>query len=175
MLSYRFSSETVFISLITNDTPSANLQILRPGTVDDIQVMPKNTVYVADLGLDEKRIGFIKGSKPEYAGFQGYVDEDAGLIVKTSGRQIEIIFYFANARDRARCPRCGVDPQSIADVPMCILCPTISVACPDEVEAGQKIVFTAKVTTGTSAAGPTFNWAVDEGTILEGQGTSSIT
>src|SRR5437870_2358216 len=88
LLTYRFPNETVFISLITDDTPSANLRLLRPGTVDSIQVMPKNTLYVADLGLDEKRIHFIKGSKPEYAGFEGYVDEDAGLIVKTSGRRI---------------------------------------------------------------------------------------
>jgi hypothetical protein len=175
LLSYRFPSETVFISLITNDTPSANLKILRPGTVDNIQVMPKNTLYVADLGLDEKRIGFIKGSKPEYAGLQGYVDEDAGLIVKTSGREIEIIFYFANAKDRERCPRCAVDPQSIADVPICKLCPTIAVACPDQREAGNKIVFTASVTIGTSTTEPTFKWTVDEGTILDGQGTSAIT
>jgi hypothetical protein len=137
--------------------------------------MPKNTLYVADLGLDEKRIGFIKGSKPEYAGFQGYVDEDAGLIVKTSGRRIEIIFYFPTAKDRARCPLCTVDPQSIADVPICELCPTIAVACSDEIGAGNKIVFTANTRIGEPATEPTFKWTVDEGTIVEGQGTSTIT
>jgi hypothetical protein len=173
-LSYRFPTETVFISLITDDTPSANLQILKPGTVDDIQVIPKQAIYVADLGLDEKRIRFIKGSKSEYAGFVGYVDEDAGLIVKTTGKHIEIIFYFANATDRAKCPRCAVDPQSIADVPICILCPPITVSCPEQIEPGNKIVFTANVTIGTPVK-ETNNWTIDEGTIIEGQGTPSIT
>jgi hypothetical protein len=173
LLSYRSPSETVFISLITNDTPSANLKILRPGTVDDIQVIPKHIVYVVDLGLDEKRISFIRGSKPEYTGFEGYVDEDAGLIVKTTGRRIEIIFYFANAKDRARCPHCAVDPQSIADMPICILCPPITVSCPEQVEPGDKIGFIATFTIGAPIK-ETYKWTVDEGTIIEGQGTPSI-
>jgi hypothetical protein len=174
LLTYRFPTETVFISLITVDTPSANLKILKPGTVDDIQVMPKETVYVADLGLDEKRLIFTKGSKPEYAGFEGYVDEDAGLIVKTSGKRIEIIFYFASAKDRARCPRCAVDPQSIADMLRCALCPPITVSCPEQVEPGDKVGFTAAFTIGTPIK-ETYNWTVDEGTIIAGQGTPSIT
>jgi hypothetical protein len=175
LLTYRLPTETVFVSLITVDTPSANLKILRPGTVDDIQVMPKDTVYVADLGLDEKRITFIKGSKPEYAGFEGYVDEDAGLIVKTSGKRIEIIFYFASAKDRARCPRCAVNPQSIADILRCALCPPITVSCSEQVEPGNKIVFTTMVVMGTPAPAETYNWTTDEGTIIAGQGTPSIT
>jgi hypothetical protein len=171
LLTYRFPTETVFISLITVDTPSANLKILRPGTVDDIQVMPKNGIDLAALGLDESSIRFLKGSKPEYVGFLGYVDEDGGLIVDT---RRQTIFYFASAKDRTKCPRCAVNPQSIADIPTCVLCPTISVSCPELVEPESKIVFTAAFTAGTSVK-ETYNWTVDEGTIIAGQGTPSIT
>jgi hypothetical protein len=172
LLTYRFESETAFISLITEETPGINPRILRPGVVKDIQVMPRHTMRLADLGLDENRIIFIKGSKPEYSGFSGYVDEEAGLIVKTSG--VEIIFYFANAKDRKHCASCSIDPQSIADMPICILCPTVSVSAPEQVDQGTGATFSANVYIGSPPPRLTWNWTVDFGKILEGQGTPMI-
>ena len=54
-------------------------------------------------------------------------------------------------------------------------CPTVSVSCPSDVEAGQPITFTASVAGETGGATPTFNWSVSAGTISSGQGTSTIT
>jgi hypothetical protein len=173
-LSYQFRGETVYISLITKDPDKRDLQAFPAGTVESIQVFPKNVTFVADLGLDENKIIFMKGSKPEYAGFQGYVDQDAGIIVKTNGREVEIIFYFADARDRAKCPSCSIDPQTIADVPICILCPTVSVSCADEVEDGRMASFTTNVAIGEPSNPLTYTWTVTGGKIVEGQGTSSI-
>lgn len=52
-------------------------------------------------------------------------------------------------------------------------CPTVSVSCPSDIEAGQPITFTASV---TGEGGPwTYNWSVSAGTISSGQGTSTIT
>jgi hypothetical protein len=174
LLSYRFPSETVFISLITKDPDSLNLQALPAGTVKDIQVFPKNRMSVADLGLDENKIVVIRGSKPEYAGFEGYVNQDSGIIVKTNGRNIEIIFYFANAMDRANCPSCSINPQAIADIPICALCPTVVVSCPDEVEDGDPVSFTANIAVGTPSTPLTYTWTVTGARIIEGQGTDSI-
>jgi hypothetical protein len=53
-------------------------------------------------------------------------------------------------------------------------CPTISVSCPDAVDVGSPITFTATI----GAGGPpnvTYNWSVSAGTITSGQGTTSIT
>jgi hypothetical protein len=166
LLSYRLSNETILISLITDEV---NDQILKPGTVRDIQVMPKNGINIADLGLDEKRIRFVKGSKPAYQGFMGYVDEDAGIIVNLSG--IQTIFYFANSKDRARCPSCTINPQSIADIPTCALCPTVMVASPDEIQMGDPLTFIANIGPGFQT---TYKWTVNEGRIAAGQGTASI-
>jgi hypothetical protein len=54
-------------------------------------------------------------------------------------------------------------------------CPQVSVSCPDTVDAGTPITFTANVSGGNPNATPTFNWSVSAGTITSGQGTSSIT
>jgi hypothetical protein len=54
-------------------------------------------------------------------------------------------------------------------------CPNVTVSCPDAVDLGQPITFTASVTGGPEGFAPTYNWSVSAGTITSGQGTSSIT
>jgi len=174
LLTYRFPTETAFVSLITNRTPTANLTVLKPGTVESIQVYPGLAVYIADLGLDEKRVRRINGSRPEFIGTEAYVDENAGLVIKTSGTRIETIFYFGSAQDRESCPGCTVNPQSLADMPICTLCATVSVTSPVEVRPGENALFTANVSVGSPPPELTFNWTIDGGRILQGQGTSSI-
>lgn len=51
-------------------------------------------------------------------------------------------------------------------------CPTVNVSCPDTVEVGQPITFTANF---SGSANVTYNWSVSAGSISSGQGTSSIT
>ena len=53
-------------------------------------------------------------------------------------------------------------------------CPTVRVSCPDSVEVGEKLTFTANVTGGDSGVTPTYNWTVSAGSIASGQGTSTI-
>jgi K319-like protein len=64
------------------------------------------------------------------------------------------------------CPGCEKIPPP---------CPTVSVSCPTEGEAGTPITFTASVAGGEAGATFTYNWSVSAGTISSGQGTSSIT
>lgn len=56
-----------------------------------------------------------------------------------------------------------------------VVCPTITVSCPDTVQPNQPITFTANVSGGDTSVTPTYNWTVSAGTITSGQGTSSIT
>lgn len=55
-----------------------------------------------------------------------------------------------------------------------VSCPTITVSCPDSVEVGKDLTFTASVSGGDADVTPTFNWTVSAGTISSGQGTSTI-
>lgn len=55
------------------------------------------------------------------------------------------------------------------------LCPNVSIYCPDVVQTGAPITFTASVSGGTPGVTPVYRWRVSEGAILSGQGTSTIT
>ncbi|MDQ3713597.1 MAG: hypothetical protein M3388_15430 [Acidobacteriota bacterium] len=77
------------------------------------------------------------------------------------------------------CGVCGKTQTKTITVEECLcevicVCPTLSVTGPADVTApGQTMTFTANVSGGTSES-ITYNWTVDRGTIIEGQGTPSI-
>jgi len=68
----------------------------------------------------------------------------------------------------------GSTSVTIANCPNCEkpACPTVNVSCPDSVNQGEPITFTANFSGSGSV---TYNWSVSAGTISSGQGTSSIT
>lgn len=59
--------------------------------------------------------------------------------------------------------------------PVRVQCPRITIACPDTVEAGQPVTVSANLSGAAADITPVFNWTVSGGTIIAGQGTSSIT
>lgn len=55
------------------------------------------------------------------------------------------------------------------------VCPAIEISCPTNVAIDQPITFTSRYTGGVPAGvNPVYNWTVSAGTIIEGQGTSTI-
>ena len=58
--------------------------------------------------------------------------------------------------------------------PVHFMCPTVTVACPEETEAGTEISFTVTVAAGTPVPELKYNWTTDQGTIAFGQGTPRI-
>lgn len=66
---------------------------------------------------------------------------------------------------------------TIASCPDCvpnIVCPNVTVSCPDSVMEGSPVTVTAKAGPGTPPVS-TYNWSVSAGTITNGQGTDTIT
>ena len=53
-------------------------------------------------------------------------------------------------------------------------CPNVEISCPTSIAADQPVTFSANVFGGTPVVSPVYNWSVSAGTIIEGQGTSSI-
>lgn len=54
-------------------------------------------------------------------------------------------------------------------------CPAIEISCPTTIVLDQPITFTSRYTGGVPAnVNPAYNWTVSAGTIIEGQGTSTI-
>src|SRR6185312_5778834 len=54
------------------------------------------------------------------------------------------------------------------------VCPTLSVNAPDSVNEGSSFFFTANVAGGDPSVTPTYNWVISAGSIVKGQGTSTI-
>ena len=54
------------------------------------------------------------------------------------------------------------------------VCPHVQIICPQNVSLDQPLTFTSNVAGGTDVGTPIYNWTVTAGTILEGQGTSTI-
>lgn len=55
-----------------------------------------------------------------------------------------------------------------------VVCPNVSIYCPDTVTLGAPVTFTANLSGGTSGISPIYNWTVTAGTIISGQGTPTI-
>ena len=53
-------------------------------------------------------------------------------------------------------------------------CPNVEIICPTDIAVDQPLTFSARVSGGTPAIGPIYNWTVSAGTIIEGQGTNTI-
>lgn len=54
-----------------------------------------------------------------------------------------------------------------------VVCPVLTVTCPDVIESGKTIKFKANVT-GSKSKEISYNWTVDKGKIVFGQGTANI-
>jgi hypothetical protein len=55
-----------------------------------------------------------------------------------------------------------------------VVCPNVSIYCPDTVTLGAPVTFTANLSGGTAGITPVYNWTVTAGTIISGQGTPTI-
>jgi hypothetical protein len=55
-----------------------------------------------------------------------------------------------------------------------VVCPNVSIYCPDSVTLGAPVTFTANLSGGTANITPIYNWTVTAGTIISGQGTPTI-
>ena len=53
-------------------------------------------------------------------------------------------------------------------------CPQVRISCPSQIEPGQPIEFVSTVSGSIGPAPLVYNWTVSGGSIIEGQGTSSI-
>ena len=56
-----------------------------------------------------------------------------------------------------------------------IVCPNVTVSCPDSASENAPATFTATLSGGSANISPTYNWTVSAGRITSGQGTPSIT
>lgn len=138
-------SDEMSINVTTAASDVENDQLVYNYTVSGGRVVGSGANVSWDLS------GVRAGSYTITAG----VDDGCGICGETKTQTIEV----------RECPDC-VEECS---------CPTVSVTGPSgTVQLGETMTFTANLNGGNQDA-PTFNWTVSTGTIVEGQGTPTIT
>ena len=97
----------------------------------------------------------MSGVRPGSYTITAGVDDGCGICGETKTQTVEV----------KECPDCIAPCE----------CPTVSVTGPSStVQPGETMTFTANLN-GGSQDSPTYNWTVSAGTIVEGQGTPTIT
>ena len=89
------------------------------GTVLMIQVKPKNDWTLSDLQLDEKKLRKFDPSQPPDLGFEGYIDESEGLVIRTFKSRVEQINYLATAQDKHLCPGYYENQEAFVELFVC--------------------------------------------------------
>jgi len=172
---YETTRETVTFSLTTGES-CEGFPTLPSGTIIYIELQPtSSTKSPSDFGVDD---GLIQRFEPlkvgQTRGFEGFIDSQRGVAVRTVNRFVETIFFLSENKDNAFCKKYYPNPRELVEVPICNLCPAISVSSPEEVSAGSVVTFTFGGSL-TEESGPfALNWTVEGGTIVEGQATTSI-
>ncbi len=96
----------------------------------------------------------VSGLQPGY--YKAYVDIDTG-----SGDSACQAFTSTTVLVN----RCPPPPPT---------CPNVGIVCPDRVILGEPLTFSSTVTGGSPGITPIYNWTVSAGSIIDGQGTSTI-
>lgn len=110
---YFLDEGEIYIVFAEEEIPAAVdcLGKLPAGTVLMIQVTPKKEMTLSDLQIDEKRFRKFDPSEPPNIGYEGYIDEEDGMTIRTLNGKIEEISYIAAKKDRHLCPSYYENPE----------------------------------------------------------------
>lgn len=86
------------------------------GTVLMIQVTPKDGEAISKLILNEKVFRKFDPSEPPDVGFDGFIDEQEGLVIGAIQGKVQVLVYLPSASDRARCPSYYEKPERFVQI-----------------------------------------------------------
>jgi PKD-like domain len=110
-------------------------------------------------------------SSPSRQGFEGYIDDKEGLILKTYKGNILQISYIGSSKDRYLCPAYYETLEPFIHAELFRECAPLAISCHQrKAHAGEQIVVSAEAVDNSSK----FHWTVTAGKIVSGQGTGTI-
>jgi hypothetical protein len=136
------------------------------GTVLSIQRYLRKETTLEALGLDKRRFKSFDPSTPPKVGYRAFIDEQAGLLLKSLRGQIFQINYIATEKERSACPDYYSNPRDFVEVFLPHFQVLNSVECPQQAIAGEKVPIAASY----PRTGQRFllTWYSTGGRIIEG-------
>ena len=136
------------------------------GTVLSIQRDLKKETTLEALGFEKRRFKSFDPSSPPKLGYRAFIDEQAGLLVKSLHGQIFQINYIAAEKERPACPKYYENPRDFVEVFLPHFQVIDSVECPKTAIAGETVPIAASyVRTGQWIL---LTWSSTGGRIIEG-------
>src|SRR5215212_3382093 len=114
---YRLAREDVYVVFSGKQFCSHETTKVPAGTVLLIQVTPRDPILISDLHVDKKRMREFSPSSQD-PDWNGFIDEEEGLIVRSFKEKVDKIFYIAAAKDRGLCPSYYAQPEKFAGIVM---------------------------------------------------------
>jgi hypothetical protein len=90
------------------------------GTVLLIRITPKESLLTS-LNLDQEKFRKFYGSYPAEAGYEGFIDDKEGLVIRAFEGKVEEMVYFAATEGRVRCPAYFEKPENLVRRVLCWL------------------------------------------------------
>jgi hypothetical protein len=101
---YTLESENIYIVFSNDEFSQECARRLPKDTVLLIQVTPKTNLQISDLRLEKAALRTFEPSSPPGIGYEGFIDDDNGVVVRTFKGRVDEIAYVANSEDRKLCP-----------------------------------------------------------------------
>jgi hypothetical protein len=99
--------------------PRQCLDTVTAGTVLMIQVTPKTKRPISDFVIDEKKYRKFDPANSPDLGYEAYVNEEDGLIIRAYKGSVDEIVYVASALDKLQCPSYYENLEDMVQVLVC--------------------------------------------------------
>jgi hypothetical protein len=110
---YFLEEGEIYIVFAEKDSPVERqcLAQVPASTVLLIQIKPKKNLYLSDLKLQKDKLKRFDPAEPPNSDFDGFVNEEEGISVRAQKGVVQLINYFAAARDTDLCPSYYTSPK----------------------------------------------------------------
>ena len=112
---YHLEKEEVYIVFSSKNFCDADTKKVPLGTVLLIQITPSTKPPLTDFQVDKKKFRRFDPSS-QSTEFQGYIDDDEGLMIRGHKELVDKVFYMASAKDRDLCPTYYANPERFAQI-----------------------------------------------------------
>jgi len=81
-----------------------------------IEVTPSEKLELKALKLNERKFRKFDPSSPSDIGYEAYINDEEGMIIRGYKGTVDKRFYFATAKERGLCPGYYEDPEKFAKI-----------------------------------------------------------